>query len=276
MSDYYEQMRNQLEQEKFNKTIQIANAKQQAQAQTQNMLNAQGYGNQGYGANQLAQTNNAFDLAKTQTNNDYWSQLQALNQERENNLINNTNNNYMDFYSKWGESGQADYLENAKAYGYNFERDKNGNYKLTNTSNGYNYLTQSQIAELESRANTNDKTLVSSKVAKESAEDFLMNGRYQAVKGTLYDVQNEHGRYIKQYFGESIDKIYEMKDKGELKDNTMIMLDNNSNVRGYVLYSNGKFYYINENGGDNGRAIYSNWGGHKLTLLKGSSGRYIK
>ena len=78
---YFEEQRKLLEQEKFNKSIALANAEANAVRNTQASLQAQGFAGTGYGASAYTNTTNAYLGAKANLDNDYFASLSDLNRQ---------------------------------------------------------------------------------------------------------------------------------------------------------------------------------------------------
>ncbi len=295
----YDILRNKLEEEKFNKAIQLSNAKSQALKNTQNQMQQMGYGSQGYGANEIIKTNNIYQNLQSQNNSDYWTRLQEINQQENNDYVTNANDNYMSFLENADGMNGKDFLATAKDYGYNFVKNNNGQYVLDSSSTGYDYLTQAQINEMNLQVNNKDMSAIGSREAEQATNKIFSNYKNMSEYTSVNDLKNITKPYLKYdylqaaggadtlggYTGvnKQLNKLQEMVSNNEVPDNTLICLDRQNDggssartFRFYVLYKNGKFYVVSNSNNGNAKSdkksqkrdddFYNNYNGRKLRI----------
>ena len=95
-NELFDSYRKQNEQALFNSTIQTENAMANANRYMQGNLNAQGYGSQGYGANQQIASNNAYANALGEARKSYLDTAYEIDQKQQNAYEEDMNSLYND------------------------------------------------------------------------------------------------------------------------------------------------------------------------------------
>lgn len=233
--------RRELEREKFNQQIQLANSQQQASRNVQKTLNAQGYGSQGYGATQQAQINNNYQNNQSQLQTDYLNSLIELNQQEKEEIENNANNTFQTFITDTQGLTGDDFYSRAESYGLAI-RDSKGNYTLNTNSDVFKNLDQASQAYLQNyfnAANVEEVPYTDANIFDVSSLDNQItytNGSGQVVSDT-----------INNRFKDETQTVINNIRNGNIQDGDMIKMTNMSdNGSVYLIYDNGNLYYITE------------------------------
>jgi len=239
-SSYFEEQRKLLEQEKFNKSIALANAEANAVRNTQASLQAQGFAGTGYGASAYTNTTNAYLGAQANLDNDYFASLSDLNrQEYEQNQADASSflNTNLDLAN---QNGNLDPLIRNGLISNN-----NGQYAINENSNYIMNLNADDRARLEDFINQQNNPI----------QGGVHNSIDELYNVTGYDRGNDASIALGDgSWGvkNELDTYRSMVNNGEIKDGDVALLTNSrhgakAGSQVFIYYKNGKFYTMNRN-----------------------------
>lgn len=235
----YNAYREQNERELFNSQIQADNARANAQRYLQNTLNAQGYGSQGYGANQQIAVNNSYANAVGNAQSSYLDRAIEIDQNAqaqiESDLADADANLSNLMQSVFTQANQlSDYNEKMQLLVDNgfYNVDANGNYVINQAfANRLDSATQYELA------NTIDT--------------------WKNTSGTIYDRNNfDSNIYVYTKEGKMEQKTIDSDFKDEtntlnaylsnnsLQNGQLIELRNYWDKSVYLRYYNGQLYTV--------------------------------
>lgn len=233
--------RKELDREKFNQQIQLANSQQQASRNAQKTLNAQGYGSQGYGASQQAQINNDYRNSQADLQNQYFNSLLKIDQKEQEEIENNANNTFQTFITDTQGLTGDDFYSRAESYGLAV-KNGSGQYVLNTNSDVYKNLDQASQAYLQNYFKT-------------ASAEPLPYGNANIFDASSFDNQVTYANKDGQTVSDSINNKFKNETEtvlnnirnGTIKDGDMIKMTNNSDGGSvYLIYDNGNLYYITE------------------------------
>lgn len=269
----YDAMRKELEKEKFDKEVQIANSEAQAMKNLGQQNRAQGFGSQGFGATQQAQVRNQAQNQYSQVNNDYFSRLMDIDEaeqtyldQQEEEALNkeqtNASNLFQTFVSDTQGLYGSEFYDRAQAYGL-VKQNSDGTYSIDMNSDTYKNLdtaTQAYLQNYIMDVNTNGAYNESNLFDASNLDNQITytNGKGETVTDTI---QNK--------FRDETTTVLNNVRNGNIKSGDVVKLENASDGGVvYLAYRNGNLYYITEDQYNNSKGNKYETHGYSKTLSK--------
>lgn len=238
-SSYFEQQKKLLEEEKFNNSIALTNARDNALRTTQANMQAQGFAGTGYGLQMQSDVNNAYLSQQATSNNDYWARLQDLNQaENEANQANASDALASISQLASEQNSINPFIQNGVVVG------REGNYSINMNSDYVKMMTDADRIQLQATIDEYNNPIQGGRYA--SVEDLYNASGYDLDENPNPNLRLDDGTWgVKN----ELDTFNTMFKNGQVKDGDMVRLRNSHDgARGtevYVFFKNGRFYTMN-------------------------------
>lgn len=259
---YYDMVKEQKFDKLLDKEVQLENAKAQALKQTQNSINAAGFGSQGYGSSLQSGIYGRYMNAFNENERDYEQEVDQLEQARRQELNNNEEEAYQQVVSLMtgGNTNMDRVHEYLSSIGLG-EVDDEGNFIWGEKPES---MSQADWTQLQYLYNLQNDTAQELKAQEEEANPgYAVYSSLDQLGAATYVKSSGNVGTLAGNYNEEIKVIWHHASNGDYQDGDCIKITNGQGETIYMQWTSNGFRMV-------GQSEYDN-AGHQYTLQRGKN-----
>lgn len=251
-NQYYDMVKEQKFDQLLDKEVQLENAKAQALKNSQNTLNAQGFGSQGYGSSLTSGIYGRYMNAFNENERDYQAGVDALESERNQALKDNKEEAYQQVVSLMSSGSNNmervnEYLASIGLGNYNAETNEfTWNEKPKSMSNA----DWTQLKYLYNLQNDTYQT------ANEPSPNYAIYNSIDSLNNATYLDSTGNVQTLSGHYDAEIKRLWHEASNGNYNAGDTIKVTNGENQTIYLEWTNSGFRMVNENSYNNAKNKY--------------------
>ena len=250
-NQYYDMVKEQKFDQLLDKEVQLENAKAQALKNSQNTLNAQGFGSQGYGSSMTSSIYGRYMNAFNENERDYQASVDALESERNQALNDNKEEAYQQVVSLMssGSSNMERVNEYLASIGLGKIDEKTNEFTWNEKPQSMSNADWTQLKYLYNLQNDSYNTAnATQNYATYNSIDSLNNATYLDNTGNVQTLAGHYDAEIKRLWHEASNGNYNAGDT--------IKVTNGENQTIYLEWTNSGFRMVSQDSYNNAKNKY--------------------